>query len=121
MTTPEAAEEFEETPGAFISMSLEKILKESKVTRRFNYVVHFDNSRRLARASATTTRTSTTATCCESAASEHLAALLRLFACLLFWFSRPYFSLPTVLLGDPLSREGATRTVCYYKLPPQVG
>ena len=49
-----------------------KILKDFKLTRSFKKVVNLDNSRRLARASTTTT-------CCESAASELLQALLRLF------------------------------------------
>ena len=60
-------------------MSFVKSLKNSKLTRRVKKVVNLDNSRRLARPSATTTTPSTTTTCCESAASELLQALLRLF------------------------------------------
>ena len=60
-------------------MCLVKILKDFNLTRSFENVVNFYNTRRLPSASATTTTTSTTTTCCRSAASELPEALLRLF------------------------------------------
>ena len=63
----------------FISLSLVKILKDFNSTRSFKKVVNLDYTKRFDRASATTTTTSTTTTCWESAASELLQALLRLF------------------------------------------
>ena len=63
----------------FFSLRLVKILKDFNLTRSFKIVVNLDYTKRFARASATTTTTSTPTTCCESAASELLQALLRLF------------------------------------------
>ena len=60
-------------------MSLEKSLKNFNLKTSFKNMVNLDNSRRLATASATTTTTSTTTTFCESAGSELLQGLLRLF------------------------------------------
>ena len=63
----------------YISLSLEKIVKDFNLTRSFKNVVNLKDTRRLPSASATTTTTSTTTTCCRSAASELPEALLRLF------------------------------------------
>ena len=108
-------------------MSLQKTLKIFNLKTSFKNMVKLDNSGQLARASTTTTTPSTTTT---SAVSKLLQALLRLFdayshglcnfcllhfACLLFCFSRLYFSLPTVPPVDPMSREGAKATVRNYK------
>ena len=78
-TTLEAAKEFKRPLRGFILMSLEKTLKDPKLERSFKNWVNLDNSRQLARASATTLTPSLTTTCCESAASELLQVLLRLF------------------------------------------
>ena len=60
-------------------MSLEQILKDFNLKTSFRNMVNLDNSRRLARGSATTMTTSTTTMCCKSATSKLLQALLRLF------------------------------------------
>ena len=60
-------------------MRLGTTLKDFNLNTSFKQLVNLDNTRRLPRASATTRTPFTTTTCCESASSELLQALLGLF------------------------------------------
>ena len=58
-----------------ISMNLDKILKDFKLTTSFKTMVNLDNTRRLAKSSATTTTSSGTMTRCKKAADVYWYAL----------------------------------------------
>ena len=70
VTTPEAAEEFDKASSGLFSVNLVKFWKDFKLIISFKNLVNFCSTRRLARASATTTTAYTTTKCCRSAASE---------------------------------------------------